>query len=401
MSKIKFILLITVFFFLSINNVFAIELDLYSENVVLYNLDENTILYEKNSEEEISIASLTKIMTAIVAIENIESLERQVTLIQEDKKGLIESNASTAGFYIGETVTIKDLLYGLLLPSGADAAQTLTRILGGKVHFIELMNQKAKELNMNHTHFQNETGLDEKNHYSSVKDIATLFQYALKNETFKKIIETEEYETSNKRLKFQSTVRKWLNKSNLKMDYLIGGKTGTTENAGLCLASIASENNTNYMLITARAKNNWQDPTHLYDAKTIYEYFIENYERKIILRKEEPVLKLKSKYAKESDIVFYLENDIEKYVPKDIEEEITTYYDGLEEITPWIKKGTVLGNLKIFYQGELLQTKEIKLESNITFDILKFINQYQKEIAILFILILICFIIIIKKKVRN
>ena len=175
----KIILFLCIFLF-SFMNVKALSFDISSKNAILYNLDEDTILYEKNSEEEVPIASLTKIMTSIIAIENITNIDEEITLTYDDFKGLIEADASVAGFYVGENVTYRDLLYALLLPSGADAAQALTRLVGeGRDNFVQMMNDKAKELGLEHTNFVNETGLDADNHYSTVKDVATIFKYAI------------------------------------------------------------------------------------------------------------------------------------------------------------------------------------------------------------------------------
>ena len=150
-------------------NVFALDLDITSSNAVMYNLNDNEIIYEKNKDEEVSIASLTKIMTCIVALENIDNLDEKIVLTNKDFEGLIEQNAAQAGFRVGEEVTYKDLLYGLMLPSGADAAQALARnIAGSNEEYVELMNKKVKELKLKHTHFVNTTGLDIDNHYSSV-----------------------------------------------------------------------------------------------------------------------------------------------------------------------------------------------------------------------------------------
>ena len=122
MKKIKILLLLFIMMFTI--NVHAVEFDLNSNHAILYNLNDNSVLYEKSSQEKTSIASMTKIMTAIVAIENIDNLDAKVKLTYADFSGLAAANASVAGFRSGEEVTYRDLLYGLMLPSGADAAQS-------------------------------------------------------------------------------------------------------------------------------------------------------------------------------------------------------------------------------------------------------------------------------------
>ena len=163
-------------------NIYALDFDIYSNNVILYNTKENKVVYEKNSKEKISIASLTKITTGIVAIENIKDLDEKITITNDDFKGLYEANAALAGFRVGEEVTYRDLLYGLMLPSGAEAARALERnVAGSEEAFIKLMNNKAKELKLENTHYANPTGLDDPNHYSTANDVLTVFKYALSN----------------------------------------------------------------------------------------------------------------------------------------------------------------------------------------------------------------------------
>ena len=209
MKKYLTLLLVVISLYIGIPIVNAIEFDLNSKNAILYNLDENMVLYEKNATEQISIASMTKIMTAIVALENIEDLDEKVILTSADFYGLEEANASVAGFKVGQSLTYRDLLYGLLLPSGADAAQALTRtVAGGKSNFVKMMNEKAENLSLDDTHFMNETGLDEEEHYSTVEDVAKLFQYALKNEEFKKMITSSSYTISDHSSTIYSSIEK-------------------------------------------------------------------------------------------------------------------------------------------------------------------------------------------------
>jgi len=379
---------------------YAMDLSLSSSHAILYQLEENKILYEKSSEEEISIASLTKIMTALIAIENMD-LEQEVVLTSDDFRGLYEADASLAGFYVGEKVNIFDLLYGLMLPSGAEAAQALTRLLGGKEIFISKMNQKAKDLGLFHTSFKNETGLDEEGHYSTVKDIAVLLQYALKNPIFQTIFETKEYRTSNGRITFTSTIQKFLKKNSLNMDYLLGGKTGTTKNAGLCLASLARNEGVTYLLVTARAPNDWVTPTHLLDAKIIYEYFMDHYESKTLYSKGDKILKIPTHLAKEENVSFYLEEDVKKYVLKEFtKDNLTIQYDGISKISFREKVGDFLGTLSIYHEGEKIYEQALFMQNSLTFDFWAFLNLYQMYFifgcCILFLLLI--FVFIMKKK---
>jgi len=193
-------------------------------------------------------------------------------------------------------------------------------------------------------------------------------------------------------------MQKFLQKTGLSMDYLLGGKTGTTENAGLCLASTASKNDTNYLLVTARADNDWQNPKNLYDAKTIYDYFIENYEKKILLEKGTKILELKTKYSDIEKVDFTLEESILKYVPNSFDSrDISIKYEGIQEITATIKQGSRLGILSIFYQDEKIKEVEIILSTTISFNILKYLNAHPLIYIFSLIIILLLFFIIKRK----
>ena len=168
-----------IFLFLLIPiNINALEIN--SEHAILYNMNEDMVLYEKDADTRTYIASLTKIMTTIVAIENIDNMNEYVTIPYEALDGLIEANASVAGFRLGQKVTYKDLLYGILLPSGADATKTVAYyIAGSEDNFVDLMNKKALDLGLTNTHFGTTSRLDTDNHYSTVGAMSIILQYAL------------------------------------------------------------------------------------------------------------------------------------------------------------------------------------------------------------------------------
>lgn len=398
----KRILVILIALFLLIPSGQALTLNTVSENIILYNLDTHEVLYEKNANEQISIASMTKIMTAIVALEHIQNLEDKVTLTYQDFIGLKEANASVAGFRIGQKVTYRDLLYGLLLPSGADAALALTRtIAGGKEQFVQLMNEKAKNLGLKNTHFQNETGLDEEGHYSTVNDVATFLEYAFQNESFKEILTSSSYTISDQSFTVYSTIDKYKRKYGLKMDYLLGGKTGTTFDAGLCLASIAKKADVSYLLVTARAPYQ-EGPNHLYDAKTIYEYFMDHYGNQILLDKGKPLVTLKTLYSKEASITFYANESVLKYLPNEYsKEDVSIQYQGEKLITPSMKEGTKLGEAKVFYQDQELKSFDILLEKKLSFSFWKYIEYHKKILVGVLLIVMVILVFLFRRKSKK
>ena len=397
MKKILLFVLTFILFTFKAN---AIELDISSENAILYNLDSGEVLYEKNADEVRAIASLTKIMTALVALENIDDLDAQVVLTSEDFEGLIEANAVTAGFTKGEVVTYRDLLYGLLLPSGADAAKALARnIAGSEDNFIQKMNDKVKEMKLEHTHFSTVIGLDDEENYSTAREVSLIFKEALKNQDFKTIITTNDYVTSDGQIKFNSTIQGNATKFEIDIPYVIKGKTGTTTDAGLCLATIAETNDVNYMLVTLGALYDKKAPHNIEDAKTIYDYFIQNYSNQVIVNKKEPFQEIKAKYTEEESVKLYPTDTIMMYLENNYDKnDIKFIYNGKEEISSFTKKGETLGTLYIYYQDELIETQTITLNENLKFSLLGFIKENFLLILLFSIILIIILIIFIKNQ---
>ncbi|MFJ8101137.1 D-alanyl-D-alanine carboxypeptidase family protein [Lysinibacillus sp. NPDC096212] len=262
------------FFFYYTNNTITeqtpIELpSLHSKNALLLN-EKGDVLFEKNADDIIYPASLTKIMTAIVAIEMSTDLQKQTIVTPQTISKFTAQNASMAGFKAGDFVTIEDLLYGTLLASGADATGTLADAMAGSEEaFVTLMNNKAHELGMNDTHFVNASGLHDPAHVSSVRDISKLFRYAIKNPTFYQILTSKSYMTHvPNELTITSSL---LAKIPGGEGTILGGKTGYTPEAGLCLASIIEKDGKQYIFVTTNANGQaWTPPFHIEDALTAY-----------------------------------------------------------------------------------------------------------------------------------
>ncbi|SCG84304.1 D-alanyl-D-alanine carboxypeptidase (penicillin-binding protein 5/6) [Proteiniborus sp. DW1] len=253
--------------------------NLYSPNAILLSLKDQTILMQKNIEGRVYPASLTKMMTAIIAIENLTDLKEEIELTDSMFQGLYEANASMAGFQPGEKVRAIDLIYGALLPSGAESCIGLAhQVAGSEQAFVRMMNQKAAELGMTNTNFKNTTGLHDKNHYTTVEDLAILLSYALQNDTYRDVFTSSRYSTqpTNKHpdgITFYSTMfeKLKLNDQSIVTGEILGGKTGFTDKAGLCLASLAKVDKKEYILITVGAKGNqYTEQYNITDALNVY-----------------------------------------------------------------------------------------------------------------------------------
>lgn len=250
---------------------------IHSRYLLLENLESGQILAQRRSQEKFYPASLTKIMTAILTIENFPNLDEVLVIPENIVSQLYTQDASMAGFLSGEEVTVRDLLYGTLLPSGAECCLSLAeRISGSEAGFAELMNQKASELGMKNTHFCNATGLHDTQHYSTAEDMAVLLRYALGNPEFYTVFIAASYSVPPTNLHpegftFSSTLFKDMGDIQIQGGEFLGGKTGYTEEAGLCLASLALVGGERYILVTAKADGTHEtEPFHILDAAQIY-----------------------------------------------------------------------------------------------------------------------------------
>ena len=383
MKKIYAIILT---FFISISFVYAEEFDVSSKNIILYNLNDNTVLYNINEDEKVSIASLTKIMTSIVAIENINDLNEFVVIKNKDFEGL--NGYSKAGFKVNDKVTYLDLLYGILLPSGADAVNAIINNTLGYDSFINQMNELAKKIGMNNTSFSNPVGMDDENNYSSAKDVSILLSYALKNDTFKKIFTTKSYTTTNG-IKLLRTVDVY--KNGLNTDEILGAKTGFTLDAGRCLASTANLNNVDYMLIVL-GSNPLNASSAIKDSLTIYDYYKDNYSYQKVLSKETEIKRLPIEKSKEKEYIIYGNDDIEMYLKNNAD--ITYEYDGVEKVKYNTKKGALLGKINIYNGDNLLASLDVHLDKNI---------KYNPSIIIIILTIILLYMFwkIVKKLLKR
>lgn len=253
--------------------------DISSNYALLARASDGTVIWSKGEPTDtVWPASITKVLTALVALEHLPDLDATYTLPLEIYQPLIDQNASMAGFWAGESPTIRDLLYGTLLPSGAEAATGLALAAAGdEATFVEWMNQKAAELGMTGSHFANVWGIYQEDHYSTPADLLLLMQAALQNETLRATMSAPVYTTGplSAHPEGVTMLHSVLSREEMGQTQgflLEGGKTGFTDEAGLCLASFAQKDGEEFILITtgAMAAEDDNRPLHLLDAITIY-----------------------------------------------------------------------------------------------------------------------------------
>lgn len=331
-------LLILILFLLVPIKVHAVS----AESYAVMDYDSGRILMGQNMDKEKLIASTTKIMTAIIALEN-----KDLNTTRKVGEEVLKAYGSAIYIELNEEITLKDLLYGLMLRSGNDAAIEIAyHVSGSMQNFVTLMNKKAYELGMSHTLFLNNHGLEENNgagNTSTAKDMAVLMRYALKNETFREIIATKSYTA-----KTNTKTYVWQNKNKLlkTYEYNIGGKTGFTEKARRTLVTASKKDQKTCIAVTLNDGNDFAD------HKNLCETVFKEYERITILDKDN----------------FYIEDNNDLYIKE-------SFYALL--------KKEERDKIKIEYkidahsQDEVVGVAEIYLEE----ELLDTVKIYQKEKA--------------------
>ena len=323
-------------------------IDTSATSSILMDIDSNRILYEENVHKVRSVASISKIMTAIIAIES-GKLNDKITIGDEI------NTSYGSGIYIkeGEILTLKDLVYGLMLRSGNDAALAIAHYVGGSVNkFVDLMNKKAKELKMTNTTFNNPSGLDQdKGNYSTAYDMALLTSYAMKNKEYKKITGTKKYTLSTNKNTYV-----WINKNKLLSiyKYTTGGKTGFTEIAKRTLVSTASKNNINLVVVTLNDGNDWQDHQNL------FEYGFSNYTNIKLLEKGKINIYNEDYYE---DYDMYIKNNFNYLIGNNEEDSVIFKYE-LEKKRK-INDGDKIGKIVIHIGDKKIHEEKIYIKEKV------------------------------------
>lgn len=233
--------------------------DYHSQSIYVYNLTEDREVLNIRGDEKRAQASFTKLMTTYVALQKIDDLSATAPVDQEAYNEMVKAGASMAGFEPGEKTTYRDLLYGTVLASGGECALSLASHLEeSQADFVGLMNDQARVFGLHNTVYKNPTGLDQQGQYSTAQDTVMLLKECLKNGHFRAIFTKKEFTSiptsiHPKGLRIQSTVFKRLPAYDQKGFEIIGGKSGTTREAGLCWATLAEKNGHEYLVVVMGA----------------------------------------------------------------------------------------------------------------------------------------------------
>ena len=319
-----------------------------AESAILIDAHSGKVLYQKNANAVRPMASTTKIMTALVAIENFD-LNSKVR-ISPEATGI---EGSSIYLCAGEELTLRQLVYALMLSSANDAATAIAIYCCGSIEaFAALMNDKAQDLGLKSTHFDNPHGLDSTAHYTTASDLAQLTAYAIRIPEFKEIVSTYKTEIP---LEKNNTARLLVNHNKLLRSYdgAIGVKTGFTKKSGRCLVSAAERNGTVLIAVTLKAPDDWRDHTVMLD------YGFENY----VSKKLSPQLSIPVISGSASVVPCSLSSDLSVLLPKDHGDLVCRIEASRFEYAP-ISKGEVLGTAIYFCDGkEIARADIVALES--------------------------------------
>lgn len=347
--------------------------DLNAKVALLASLDTDEVLYSKDADKKIYPASITKIMTAILILEDEEyNPDGKIAMTEEVLKMIRGTGSAVSNFKAGEELTQKDLVYTVLMSSFGDCTYLAAIKYAGSVeNFVDEMNAKAKELGLKNTNYVNPIGLHNENHYTTANDTLKLTKYALKNKTFKEVCETTRYTiTTNYTEKRTLVTTNYLHdpNTNYYYKYAKGVKTGYTDEAGRCLVSTASYNGYNYICVLFGCPPRGAKRYEFIDSQNLYRWAFNNFELKTVADTQNPVCEIEVTLSAQTDFVpLYVEKSFSSALPKEAD-------DSTIEIRPKpfkdsvqapIKKGQVLGTADIVYAEKVIGTVNLVAGENV------------------------------------
>ena len=401
---------------------YGCDVETTTHAIYMENLDTGNVVFDKNAEEKVYPASTTKILTYIVVSENVPDPDGTEYEIKEEYFSEMDPESSVMGLteHIGETISVKDLLYGLMVPSGNDAALMLANCVGGSVSgFVEMMNQKLADLHCENTHFTSPHGLYDPDHYSTARDMATITKYAMNIAGFMDISNAARHEVAS----YSDSDPDTIETTNYMIDetqkggyyyysYAKGIKTGFTDEAGRCLISTAVKDGYTYLIVALGAEYSFEEDINyaMLDSRDLYQWAFENIAYQTIMSGSDPLGQADVEFAKDDKKINLVPSgDVSSLLPNNYDKtRVTTEVQVNEDIEAPVKQGDILGSVKVYLDGELIDTKDVIAADSAERDELKYtfhqIGKFIKEHIVLMIIlgvVLIIILIVIIAAVRS
>lgn len=399
------------------------EMKLYSDCLLLVSTDNGEVIFSKNANKQTAPASLTKVITAIVVLENCSDLTATVTVPESCIRELDGTGSSLGGLQAGEQLTVYDLLCCLMLVSANESATTLADYVSGgdRAKFVSMMNEVAERLGCINSHFENPHGLDHENQYVTATDMAKFITHALSFPAFEEIVARKTYVLPETNLQQSRT----LHSSNYMLNsaykdyyckYVKGGKTGSTSKAGRCFVAVASNDGYNYVAVALNStfsdvdNDGVNENGSFLDCKEMLEWTFKNIELVAVADTTRVVGEVPVKYAKSVDYITLSPSEtVYSLVPKGTNSGslLVELIDAPASVNAPVKKGDVICRGKVMYAGKVI--KEIDLVSNIDakISIFSFIGSTAKSLfsswifRIAAVIIIVFLIIMIIRKRRK
>ncbi len=368
-----------------------------ADSAIVMEASTGLILYEKKANKKHYPASITKIMTALLCLEN-SSLDEVVTFSREAVYG-IESGSSHIAIDVGEKLTMKDTLYGIMLESANEACLGAAEHVAGSVNaFVDMMNEKAESLGCKNTHFANPNGLHNDNHYTTAYDMALISQAALKNKKFREITGTKAYTIPKTNLKGPRT---WIKNHHQMLngykyhkyeyDYCIGGKTGYTVKAGHTLVTFAEKNGMTLICVLMKADGPTAASNEYTDTKSLLDFGFKNYENYSLSTPKSqtdtdtvPLFTRYSSLFSTVNIPLYVSKDSNIILPKNVDLNETERSLSYNNLTAFQEGENVVGTVTYTYDGKTVGAGDI-IYNNVKMDSLVTktkVSQVHRETAL-------------------
>ncbi len=386
-------------------------IEITAKSALLVSLDTDEVLFEKNADQKVYPASITKIMTTLLILESDKYNPDEKIAMTEDVLDRISGTGSSVSLLkSGEEITQLDLVYMILMSSYGDCTLLAADYYGGDTeNFVKMMNSRAAELGLDGTHYENPIGLHHEDNYTTARDMYKLTSLALKNETFKEVCESARHTvtTSSGQRVLSTTNFLQDNTTNYYYQYAKGVKTGYTDEAGRCLISTASYNGYNYMCLVFGCPAN--EKNHFTESSNLYRWAFNNFEYKNVADSSNPICEIGVDLSLDTDFVsLYIEKSFISVLPKDADDSTISVvpHPVSETVNAPIKKGDVLGTADIIYAEKVIGTVNLvsneDVEKSTILTVLNavknfFASSYMKVVYIIIAAAILIFIIAVIK----
>ena len=403
MLKRAFSILVAILIILTIpifqvNAQYAPNEGIYSQCALLINLDTDKIIYEKNADKHMPPTAFNKVMTAMLAFENTEDINTKMVTVSDtilDDKNLVYNSS---GIVAGEQISMKDLLYNILVGSANDCCSVIAEEIGGtQSNFAKMMNERAEQLGCENTTFVNAHGMDEEEQHTTCNDMAKIAKQAIKIPGFLDMCSQTSYvvpaTNKNEEHKIRTSNQMMVSTSQYYYSPVKGIKYGSTDNGGRCFISTATKDGYNYLLVlmggpTEDSQGNDLDfISACIDAKTLYQWAFDNFKIRQLVEENTPIAEIKVKSSWDADVIHVIpESTVTALINKSIDindQQSVQFLKNLPEyIEAPIEKGQILGSMEIVADGETLgQVNLVAAESIKRSGYLSFLDKVKEVIG--------------------